>query len=111
MDEFWEFNPTAEEFYEGGTNVVHDECIWQVKAFPGTVAVLELFSEPAFATITVLNLFDGATISSNRIQFEDYVSNYWIQIPGWHDDRIYVITSAVLRLIDITTGSQLATWP
>jgi outer membrane protein assembly factor BamB len=111
MTKLWEFNPTAEEIDETGSNVVHDEGIWYANAIPDKVAIFEAFRDPAYAIITVLNPLDGSSVSSNSVPFDDSSSSYWLQILGWHEDRMYVVTDNQIRLIDGDTGEQLGVWP
>jgi hypothetical protein len=109
--ERWEFKPTAQDVYESGSSVVHEEGIWYAGITTEEVAVFEAFSEPATASISVLNQSDGAPISTSNIQFDEYDSSYWLQILGWHEGHIYMVTSDVLRWIDGATGTQLGIWP
>jgi hypothetical protein len=109
--ERWEFKPKAYNFYESGSSVVHEEGIWHAGTTLGEVAIFEAFSEPATASISTINQSDGAAISTVQIQFDEYDSSYWLQILGWHEGHIYMVTSDVLRWIDSATGLQLGIWP
>jgi hypothetical protein len=107
----WIYEPVAQTYFEGGSTVVDDAGVWVAYASDGKATVLEVFSNPALATITQLNLQDGSIERMKTLQFEEIEADYWIQFPGWHLDYLYLVTDDQIRLIEASSGSQLTVWP
>ncbi len=107
----WQFNPSAEAFYEGDSSVVYEEGLWAVGMRFGQVVVLEAFAEPVKLTFTLLNLADGSQEGASELSLDGDSSSYWFQVLGWHDDQVYLEIDGQLRLIDVTTATQVAAWP
>lgn len=107
----WIYEPVAKEYIEAGSTVVDDDGVWYAYAYADKAIILEAFSDPALATLTVLNLLDGSIMNSNSVQFDKDDTDYWIQIPGWYQDQIFVVTGNQIRRIEASTGTQLGVWP
>ncbi len=107
----WEFTPDAEDLYERGSSVAYDDGIWNAGVTSDKVIVLEAFSDPSFVNFTVLDLADGTQTGTNRFDFGDDGSSYWIQVLGWSRDRVYLVMDSRLRAMDFTTATEIAAWP
>lgn len=107
----WEFIPDAEGLYEGDSSVVHQDGIWNARVTPGRVIVWEAFADPSFVSFTILNAAEGTQTGTNRFDFGDDTSSYWIQVLDWSRDRIYLVLESRLRVLDFTTATEITAWP
>jgi outer membrane protein assembly factor BamB len=107
----WQFDPQAEELYDEGSSVVHDDGLWSAGVTPGQVVVLEAFADPSFVSFTALNLADGAQVSVNQFTFDDASASFWIEVLGWGRDRVYLEMGGHLRVMDFMTATEIAAWP
>lgn len=107
----WTYEFTAEEPLERIVTSVDDQGNWYVATAPGKVLVLEAYANPAYAALTILNPTDGTTLVSSSLQFDRDDSDYWLQVPGWDQDRLFLVTGNQIRMINTTTGNQEAAWP
>lgn len=111
QSKLWQFEPVAEEFYDGSSSVVYDDGLWSVGSDSDQPIILEAFSDPGIVTFTVLNPMDGSAIVKNTFEVNKDDSSYWMQIPGWDGARIYLEMDARLWLFDTLTGTKVADWP
>jgi outer membrane protein assembly factor BamB len=107
----WTYEFTAGEPLESTVTAIDDDGNWYVAAGPGQILVLEAYADPAHATLTLLNPGDGTTLFSNSLQLDQGDSDYWLQVPGWTQERLFLVTGKQIRMVDTTTGEQVAVWP
>ncbi len=111
QSKLWQFEPVAEDFYENSSAVVYEDGLWSVGTDSEQPIILEAYSDPGTITFTVLNPMDGSTITENTLEINKDDSSYWMQIPGWNGERVYLVMDARLWLFDALTGSKVADWP
>lgn len=110
-DKRWQFDPSAQDLYEEGSSVVHDDGLWGADVRAGQVIVFEAFTEPSMIIFTTLSLADGSQVGANEFAFDHDSFSYWFQVLGWYQDRIYLEMDGRLRLIDFNTATEIAAWP
>ncbi len=107
----WVYEFTAEEPIESIVTSIDDQGAWYVAAGPGKILVLEAYADPAHAALAIINPQDGTILNSSSLQFDQGDSDYWLQVPGWTQERLFLVTGAQIRMVDTITGSQVAIWP
>lgn len=107
----WQFEPNAEDFNEDSSSVVYDEGLWSVVTNSDQTIIQEVFANPGKITFTVLNPMDGATLAENTFEINKDDSSFWMQIPGWNGERVYLEMDARLWLFDALTSTNIAGWP
>jgi outer membrane protein assembly factor BamB len=110
-ERIWEYNPSAQEADDGGSNVVHSDGLWSVGVGEGHVVSLEAFAEPNTIVVTALNPADGSVNTMQTLSLGDDDSSYWIQVLGWDRERVMVDFDGRMNLIDFKSGTRVASWP
>jgi hypothetical protein len=107
----WQFEPEAENISDDGSDVVYAEGLWGIGTDTEQVIVWQAFAEPGTIIFTVLDPMDGSTETENSFEVNQNDHNYWIQVPGWNGERVYLEMDARLWLLDALAGTEISIWP
>jgi len=107
----WQFEPQAENIYDDSSDVVYKEGLWGIGVDSGQTVVWQAFSDPGTLSFTVLDPLDGSTQVENSFEVNQNDYSYWMQVPGWDGESVYLMLDANLWLIDTFEGTKIADWP
>jgi outer membrane protein assembly factor BamB len=107
----WQFEPQAESFHSEGSDVADTDGLWGVGADRDIPIIWQAFSEPGTITFTVLDPLDGSTMAENLFEVNKNDYSYWMQVPGWQGEYVYLEMDARLWLLDALSGTEIAIWP